>query len=529
MKGIAMAAHTWKKDKAVTRIAARLAEVKSVEIKDYVRDTNLAALPRNKAYRVDGVHVYVDILNLQDILGATDAEGVTCHRRALRFLNLHFRAVHRVLGAVDAIEVDFHNQRLHAVLAKPYGDEAGRVHRAIAMAQLVIDVLQQTGEEGDEIIPAAKVRVGVDTGVALAVRNGRRGHAEPLFLGEPANHAAKRAGGGTRAGIFLTNKARTVIDLAAAASEDATSLTTVEVADSQSKAKLPITVDQVMKDWRADLAANPIGKFSFSGHTPPFANLDLELLSPANSRRQDAVSIYADIDGFTAFVAAHVCDDDRAKDVVRVLHVLRSEMDAVLTADFGGRKVRFVGDCIHGVLAEGTAQTTNEEESVSTGILCMGGLRSSFNLALEKLDADRVDVVGLGLQIGFEFGPLSLTRLGMKGAMVRCAVGRCVIGSEAEQRRCKGTESALGEVAHSSASTAARAMFGSIRKRADLDYDTAVDELAGGQDQTAAASKALAKALAAAAGGLLQPAQAAAGEFAFPPRDAAPTKPAGFA
>ncbi|WP_278069528.1 hypothetical protein [Brevundimonas sanguinis] len=180
-----MAAHTWTSARAAKRIAARLKEVTTVEIKNYVRDTDLSSLPRTKAYRVDGVHIYVDIKNLSEMLGTTEVEGVVCHKRTLRFFNLHYRAVHRILGQVGAIEVDFHNQRLHAVVAKPYGDEAGRIHRAIAIAQLIIDVLAQTGEEGDEIIPAAKVRVGIDSGVALAVCNGRRGHTEPLFLGPP--------------------------------------------------------------------------------------------------------------------------------------------------------------------------------------------------------------------------------------------------------------------------------------------------------------------------------------------------------
>jgi hypothetical protein len=68
---------------------------------------------------------------------------------------------------------------------------------------LVIDVLARTGEDADH--PAAKVRIGIDSGKALAVNNGRRGHREPLFLGEPANQAAKRASGGEATGIYLTN------------------------------------------------------------------------------------------------------------------------------------------------------------------------------------------------------------------------------------------------------------------------------------------------------------------------------------
>lgn len=519
-------AHTWNEERAKKRIKARLEEVEDVEIKDYVRDTDLGNLPRATAYRVEGVHLYVDILNLSEILETTADEGVTCHRRALRFLNLHYRAVRRILQSAEVIEVDFHNQRLHAVVAKPYGDEAARVHRAVAVAQLIVDVLDRTGEESDDI-PSATVRVGIDTGTALAVNNGRRGHREPLFLGEPANRAAKRASGGDQPGIFLTNTARDVIDLASVDDEDEASLTEAEVEASEEEAELDVTADEIVERWQDDLEANPIGRFEFSGHTPPFSDLDFESLSPSNSKRQDAVSVYADIDGFTAYVARRVDDEEQAKDVVCTLHVLRAELDAVLDSDFGGRKVRFIGDCVHGVLAEGTAQTTDDEETISTVTLCAGGMRSSFSLALELLEDKGIDHGDLGLAIGFEFGPIALTRLGMKGAMVRCAVGRSVLGSEEEQLRCTGVETAIGASAYDEARSSVRDIFGTSRIRSDLDYATALDALAEKGDKTAKASRALARA--AASDGLLEQATAAPAAFAFPNRNVAPTKPAGFA
>src|SRR5713226_9032980 len=164
-----MATRSWNKDRASKRIDSNISELplKDIQIKEYVRDTDLTNLPSTVAYRVNGVHLYADILNLKDMLHVTDVEGETCHKRTLRFLNLHYRAVHRIIGRVDAMLVDFHNQRLHSVFAKPYDHEAKRVHRAVATGQLVIDVLARTGEDADH--PAAKVRIGIDTGKALAV------------------------------------------------------------------------------------------------------------------------------------------------------------------------------------------------------------------------------------------------------------------------------------------------------------------------------------------------------------------------
>ena len=518
-----MATRNWNRDRASKRIDARIQELllKDIEIKEFVRDTDLTNLPRHVAYRIDGVHVYADILNLSEMLHVTDVEGETCHRRTLRFLNLHYRAVQRILQRVDAIFVDFHNQRLHSVVAKPYDSEADRLHKAVAMGQLVIDVLARTGEDADH--PAAKVRIGIDTGKTLAVNNGRRGHREPLFLGVAANHSAKRASGGELTGIYLTNKARKVIGLKDAENEDTATLTPSEIETSRGKVKLGVTADEIVKEWTDDLGKNPIGSFEFSAHTPPYSSLDIEELSVKNSRRQDAATVYADLDGFTAYVARNISTDASAKHVIRTLHVLRSELDAVLHTDFAGRKVRFIGDCVHGLSVEGTALTTDEKETISNLTLCGGAMRSSFDLALDKLKANGTDATSLGIAIGFEFGPMSITRLGMKGGLVRCSVSRGVLAAEREQRRCSGQETAIGPIAYAKASDAVRAVFGSTRKRASLDYTMALKELSDKNDLAARATKALESA------SLLKLSTPAPAVFAFPNRAAGPSKPAGFA
>lgn len=480
--------HNWNYDRASDHIKKKLKDVEKVDIVDYTRERSLENIPTNKAYRVKGAHLYADILNLDDMLGVTGVEGVTCHRRTLRFLNLHYRAVARTLSSCDVRRVDFHNQRLHGLVTKPYGDddnEAVRVHRAIATAQLIIDVLGETGDD-DENIPNAVVRVGIDTGTALAVNNGRSGYREPLFLGEPANMAAKFAAGSV-AGIFLTNTARAAIGLNEVANPKSTALTKTEIEASQDAADLDCDKDNIIAAWRKDLEANPIGAFEFSAHTPPFKTLDILALTPRNSRRQDALSIYADLDGFTAYVRDHVEDEPEA--VVKVLHVVRAELDRVLTSDFGGRKIRFIGDCIHGLLCEGTAQTTDAEDTISVATLCAGGLRSSFTRALEILADDGIDTSGLGLQIGFEYGPMTVTRLGLHGDRVRCAVSRGVRTSEAEQLRCTANDTAIGESAYNAGTDAVRDLFGPQRKVADLDYNEAVDALADGGDETAKAMK----------------------------------------
>lgn len=514
-----MAKRSWEEDRAKQRISSRIDEVKTVTIKEYVRTTDLSGLANGIAYRVDGVHLYIDILNVGEMLNVTEFEGETSHRRTLRFLNLHYRAVRDILLDVDAIEVDFHNQRLHAVFAKPYGDEKARIMKAVATAQLIREVLTKTGEDGEDPLPAAKTRIGIDSGKALAVNNGRRSSREPLFLGNPANQAAKRANGDVE-GIFMTNTARVVVGWDKVLDIDATALTGTQIAQAQDEADLAITKDEVVEKWEKELVDSPIGMFDFSRHTPPFRTIDLEVLTPGNSRRQESISVYGDIDNFTRYVADRVDDDEAAKNVVRTLHVLRGELDCVLYDDFAGKKIRFIGDCIHGILVEGTAQTTDDAETSKNALLCAAAMRSSFNLALDELKEAGVDVGNLGLAIGLEHGITSVTRLGVKGERVRCCISRSVLASEDEQRRCDGRQTAIGPTLYKHAPEAFQTLFGSTRRCADFDYPTATDALQPKTDSK--------KAAATLGVGLLKPAtataSAAAVGFAFGKTPAQPSR-----
>lgn len=477
---------TWDKKRALERIETSFARVEKVEIVEYTKDMSLENIPVNKAYRMRAAHVYTDILNLEEILRVTDVEGVDCHKRTLRFLDLHFRAVHRILRDTDARRVDFHNQRLHAVVAKPYGEdsERARVVRAVAIADLIHQVLAETGD-ADEQIPSARVRTGIDTGTALVVNNGRHGGREPMFLGRPANYAAKCASAGTKSGIFLTNAARCAIGLSVLqnGADWTTALTSEEIASCVKEADLGLTKDRIVKEWTEEKDGSSLSDISFSRPTPPLKDMDFDSLSLANTKRFEGVSVYADIDGFSAYVDANIAN--KPEDVVRTLHVLRCEFERVVDSDFQGRRVRFVGDCIHGMLLEGTSQATDTDSTISNAVLCAAALRSSFTETMKFLKDKDVDAGSLGLAIGFDFGPLSVSRLGMKGSKTRCAIGRATLAAEREQSRCGGRQTAIGESAYSKANDAVQSLFNDDRRVRDLDFSTAVTQLAATGDTVA--------------------------------------------
>jgi class 3 adenylate cyclase len=158
----------------------------------------------------------------------------------------------------------------------------------------------------------------------------------------------------------------------------------------------------------------------------------------------------------------------RTAEAVRDLHVLRSEMNAVLQEDFSGRKVRFIGDCIHGLIAEGDQSSTDSRRSVELATACVGALRSSFDLCRGMLPSARA----LGLAIGFELGATPISRIGIRGERaVRVASSRATLTSELCQSVCSGTETKIGEAAFAAASADTQRLFVSDYKAAGLDFD----------------------------------------------------------
>jgi class 3 adenylate cyclase len=182
-------------------------------------------------------------------------------------------------------------------------------------------------------------------------------------------------------------------------------------------------------------------------------------------------SLFADIDGYTAFVNAAVSSGLGAiRQAVTNIHVIREELNAVLKDDFGGKRVRFIGDCIQGVLAEGT--TDEASTTVDAAALCASGMRSSFALCQKMLSGMET----LDLAIGIEYGPVPLTRIGQRGEdSVRCAAGRAVVVAERIQQTIPGGGVRLGPSAAALATSVVRKLYESSARIPT--YDAAVDML----------------------------------------------------
>lgn len=445
-----------------------------------------------RAVTTHGVHVYANLMDFNDALLEAGRETEASHERAMQLLHLHYGACDALIEAFEIQRVDFHGSRLHAVVLTPEGahNEPARIAKALAFSAALIEMVARAGRRyGAEF--QTRLRIGVDSGAAVAINSGTRGEPDPLFIGSPANHAAHLADG-DEAGVFLSEHVersrrsgnpfaagdawRLEDDILSGALNE-----TVAVAGAAVEGRRPFEAAyaQFVEDRDAMKAASGSlrpASFVFHYRQPPMRTLDFADHPPSRAVRMPVASIFADIAGFTAYVD-HAIQTGRVREAVANLYVLRAEMADVLQKDFGGRKVRFIGDCLHGLIAEGDARQTDERATVRAAVLAAAGIRSSFELCLKLLP-------GLsnleGVAIGIELGWTPVCRIGLSGdASVRCSASKATCTSEGVQQACSGHETAIGERAFTEGEARVRHLFGERRRVPGLTYAAAEAQLLG--------------------------------------------------
>jgi class 3 adenylate cyclase len=463
---------SWNADRAKSRIREHLKTVPEVDRQVALDSTVLARrgllsrMPLGDAFVVEGAHLYGQLLDFEDMIVDHGQETEAAHRRMLSFLNMHYRVWDSIVDGDDGDRIDYHGARLHAVIAYPLGNPADQIERAVALAHKLTEAARKVGQAHG--FPS-RIRFGIDHGKCLAMTTGRGTHEkDTLFLGRPANHAAKLVASSQEQGIFLTETA--LKRVATGALRTHAGIMTLDenyVRDAARKYafdRLDRAEDEIALDTTEPM-------FRFKRPTLPLSSVKFSELSPANSVRMGIASIFADIDGFTNFVDQSIHGGSEAiREAVKIVHVIREELNSVLKEDFGGKRVRFIGDCIHGCVAEGE-HADDAPRSVREAALCASAMRSSFDLCLEVARSD----AAIDLAVGIEYGPTPMTRLGHRGNdSVRCAASRATINAERTQQAIEGGGVRLGAVAASIADPAVRKHFAYGRL---MTFDSASDLL----------------------------------------------------
>ncbi len=429
---------------------------------------------------VDGVHVYANLLDYNDVLLEKGKETEQSHKRLLAFLNLHYATADRVIQNLRAIRVDYHGGRLHAVILEPFDSEHERLLAAIQLCRLLQVVASGAIEKYGESGMGARLRFGIDSGKCVAIGNASvkiegtgRIEADPLFLGSAANEAAKLAEGHSSEGIFLTPRSWKLLNGTSVENVQSMRAGLKEAAFNFQDVDNFTTIrcDEIMTSWEMDVLTRQferkgLSDFAFHQHTPPLSSIQFAKLHPSNSIRMNVCSIFADLDGYTSYVD-YCVQNNKVREAVRDIQIIRSELGLVLRKDFGGKKVRFIGDCIQGMIASGTSQHINPDDTVRQALLCSGGMRSSFELCQKELPS----ISNLGLAIGVDFGVIPVSRIGIRGEQsVRVASAKVVSESEGAQKRCGGDETAVGDNAYQNLPSSLKSRFVTERKTKGLTH-----------------------------------------------------------
>jgi class 3 adenylate cyclase len=422
-----------------------------------------------RAFVVEGAHLYGRLLDFEKVAADTNGEETEqSHRELLQFLDLYYRLWDEIVEADSSDRVDYHGARMHAVITQPEGNADGQVARAYALAIRLAEASRRIAAAAGF---SARIRFGIDQGRCLAMTTGRAPEKDTLFLGSPANHAAKKVAECDEEGIFLvdglenrssslhfTRSATGDIRLSEQAAEQA--------AETYRFPRLEAASARLMAE------ATKRRNFHFYRPSPPLSDVKFSDLSPSRTARLRMTSLFADIDGFTAFVDKAVQKgSDSIKAAATAVHVIREELNDVLNQDFGGKRVRFIGDCIQRVIGAGT-RIDDDAESIKQTALCASGMQSSFALCQNVLGG----LGDIGLAIGIEHGPTPLTRLGQSGDdSVRCAASRAVVVSERTQQSISGRGVKLGPNATAHADAPVKKHF--CEAATIISFDAAADLL----------------------------------------------------
>ena len=184
---------SWNYNTSLSRVQAHLYSMGEIEVEKLVRDSDLQSLLSETCCReIYGAHVYVDIPNFSDLATMT-AEGED-YRRVIQAVHLYEREVARIVedeSIFDGVRIHFQGTKLHALFFRPIDDAMEIATRAVLLQMVLRHFVRYIFNLEFPKLPNLSLSGGVDLGSAIGTKNGHRGDRELLFLGAPANYAAK--------------------------------------------------------------------------------------------------------------------------------------------------------------------------------------------------------------------------------------------------------------------------------------------------------------------------------------------------
>jgi class 3 adenylate cyclase len=190
---------SWNQATSSARIAAHLENLGEIEVKKLVREADLdSLLTETVCRRIYGAHVYATIPNFAELSSDTtlSRDG---YARLIRCVHCYQREVSRIVESVfDGVRVHFQGPKLHALIYRPIDDAKEIAVRAVLLQLVLRDFMKSIFNAAFPSYTDFALASGSDIGEVIGTKNGQHGDRELLFVGAPANYAAKMITTGSR-------------------------------------------------------------------------------------------------------------------------------------------------------------------------------------------------------------------------------------------------------------------------------------------------------------------------------------------
>lgn len=442
---------SWDYNTSLERVETHLQNMGEIEVEKLVRDADLHNLLSETCCRdIYGAHVYLDIPNFADLATMT-AEGED-YRRVIQALHIYEREVARIVEEeiFDGVRIHFQGAKLHALFFRPIDDSEEIAARAVLLQAIVRHLVCCIFNPEFPKLPNLSVSGGAALGNAIGTKNGHRGDRELLFLGAPANYAAKIMTGTDT--LRITTEVYDALPenlqgYFVALEDDRLGITVYDMG-SFSLEDLDVLLQAYGVSWdraaslqriKDDKANFPLNKIEYSDAE---VLIDMDCLGIGNNKRVLAASVFGDVSGFTAYIDK-AAKENNAKAALRVLHAIRKEMASIVKHDFGGIRVQFQGDRVQALfhLPQG-----DEKRIAARAVDTAVALQSAMELVIKKVLPEASE---LGMAVGSSVGVTLVSKLGTHGNRDRICIGESVEDAATYQEGSAGGQIAIPAEIHS--------------------------------------------------------------------------------
>ncbi|HEU5384056.1 MAG TPA: adenylate/guanylate cyclase domain-containing protein, partial [Ktedonobacteraceae bacterium] len=426
---------SWNKQRSADRIQQHLRGMQPINVSDLTKSMDLEHIvSENQCKRIFGVHVYAPLTRFAQ-LASSPPEG-NSYKDWIIALHLYQQEVFHIVEQVfGGYFVHFQSAKLHALLYQPFRDPSVLAARAVLLQCVLGDFVRAVFHPVFPHYGKTMLASGADLGTTIATSNGLSNDRELLFIGSAANYAAKIIDPCDEypritqklyqalpkelqnlchpAGILL-DKPLYVLRL----SEPGLLAKLLHVYDIKWRPK--DRIQHLLKEKRR------LSLASITTHVEAPLT-DLKDLSIFNNRRVFAASLFADISGFTRYIAKAEKNGTQAQ-ALRVLHAIREEMACIVRQDFSGFRVQFQGDRVQALFIG------KEQKVAQRALQAAIGLQSSMEGPIKEC---LPQASSLHLAIGIDLGWTLVSRLGVRKyrdpICIGAAVERAAVFEEASE------------------------------------------------------------------------------------------------